>query len=117
MAAPRILMSILFGIGSAIVIGFVGPLYGGLVVVLSFALVFRSAQHVSLRWLFLGFAVTWVAVLAAGLGAIRTVPPDNALGWAVAGFVPLVLSGATVAVARARMRTSQLADPERRGPS
>jgi hypothetical protein len=113
----RALVSTIFGVGASVLIAFTGALWGGLVVVLSFALVFRSAERVSLRWLLLGFTVAWCIVIAAGIGVIRNMPPDSALVWAIAGSVPLVLSATTVVVARARTRGPQMPNPEPQGPT
>ena len=112
MLVTRAVLSTLFGIGAAVLIAVIGPLYGGLLVILSFALVFRSAERVSLRWLLLAFTVAWCIVLVAGIGAIRNLPSDSTLPWAIGGFVPLALSAAIVLVARARTTTTPLRYPE-----
>ena len=106
MMLRRELVSAGYGIGSAVLIAYISPLYGGLIVILSFALVFRSAERVSLVRLFAAFTVAWCVVLAAGVGVIPTMT-ESGPGWAIAGFVPVALAGMTVLVARARSPSRQ----------
>ena len=105
-----IALSIVVGIASAVVIGLVGPLWGGLVVVLGLPVVFLTISR-----LLFGTETrrVWSALLvAAGLTWLALLPvapfPTNALaaepatvGWLVAiGAVP-VLVGFAVVVAGA----------------
>lgn len=99
---PNAALSVAFGVGAGLLIGFLGPLYGGLVVILSFALVFRAASRVDLRWLFLGFTPVWILLLVLGTNATTSVLPGNQLALGAMGFVPVALSAGTVLLVRAR---------------
>lgn len=95
-------LSALFGLGSAVVVGLVGPLYGGLVLLLAFPLVFRTASRVAPAWLLATFGVAWLLLLATGVAPIVQNSPDAAGFWLAVGLVPLALAGAIVGVARLR---------------
>jgi hypothetical protein len=105
MAATRRkrLSSVLFGLGSAVVIGLVGPLYGGLVLVLAFPLVFRAAIRVAPAWLLAAFGISWLLLLATGTAPfVRNSLTDGGGLWTTIGVVPLALAGGILGAARFR---------------
>jgi hypothetical protein len=102
-ANRRRLLSALFGLGGAVVVGLVGPLYGGLVLVLAFPLVFRTASRVAPAWLLATFGIAWLLFLVtSGAPTLRNSPADAAGFWLAMGVVPLALAGAIVGAARLR---------------
>lgn len=103
----RAMVSALFGVSSAVIMGIVGPLWGGLLVILLFALVFRSEDRVSLASLLSGFGLAWAIVLVMRVGVTGYDAPSSTPVWAVAGLVPIALSSATVVLARWRSRRRQ----------
>jgi uncharacterized membrane protein len=101
------LISVLFGLGSAVVIGLVGPLarrdadesahrpYGGLVLLLAFPLVFRTAIQVAPAWLLAAFGISWLLLVATGTAPfLRNSLTDGGGLWIAIGVVPLGLAGA-----------------------
>jgi hypothetical protein len=97
---------------AAVVDSRVGVLWGGLMLILSFPLVFRSEDRVSLSALFLGFAIAWPVLLALGSPIVwdpRALPATF-----VSGFVPLTFAAATVLVVRIRVggRSRNLPHPD-----
>jgi len=92
MTERRRIVSVLYGVGSAVIVGLIGPLYGALILILSFPLVFRRAANASVEWLLTAFAVSWVAVLAARPPLIDNAPADVSPLWIGTGVVPLVIA-------------------------
>jgi hypothetical protein len=97
---PEAGLSFAFGIGAGLLVGFLGPLWGGLIVVMSFPLVFRAPGRVDLLRLFVGFAPVWLLLVIVGTNATTSASPLNEAALAVVGFVPLALSTATVLLLR-----------------
>lgn len=97
-------ISILFGLGSAVVIGLVGPLFGGLMLLLAFPLVFRTTKRVAPAWLLAAFGISWLIVVATGTGAFvrNSEMLDNRALLTALWVAPLVLAGAIVATGRVR---------------
>jgi hypothetical protein len=97
------LISVLFGLGSAVVIGLVGPLYGGLVLLLAFPLVFRTAIQVAPAWPLAAFGISWLLLVATGTAPfLRNSLTDGGGLWIAIGVVPLGLAGAILGAARFR---------------
>ncbi len=98
------LLSVLFGLSSAVVIGLVGPLYGGLMLVLAFPLVFRTPSRVAPAWLLATFGTSWLTLVVTGTGAFvrNSLMLDNGAVLTAIGVAPLVLAGAIVATGRVR---------------
>jgi hypothetical protein len=104
LASPKTTVSALFGVGAALLMVLIGPLYGGLVLILALALVFRSADRVVLAWLFGAFTATWAPLLVA-IAMFQGASFDTWLVMTGAGFVPVGLAAGMIVVARARSRT------------
>ena len=100
--ARTLALSGLYGMAAAVVMSRVSVVWGGLLLILSFPLVFRSEERVSLSALFISFAIAWPVVLA--LGSPIVWDPDALPTTFVSGFVPLALAAATVLVVRSRSR-------------
>lgn len=98
------LISMLFGLGSALVIALVGPLYGGLMLLLAFPFVFRTAPLVAPAWLLAAFGILWLTLVATGTGAFvrNSEMLDNRALLTALWVAPLVLAGAIVAAGRVR---------------
>jgi hypothetical protein len=82
----------------------IGPLYGGPILIMAFALVFRNAGRVAIAWLFAAFSAMWIPLLAV-IAMSQGASFDTWLVMTVAGFVPIALAAGTAIVARARSRT------------
>jgi hypothetical protein len=96
------LLSVLFGVGSAIVVGLIGPIYATPILILSFALVFRKANRVSPDWLLAAFAISWFVVLVVSPPLIRNSPTDAVPIWIGFGILALALAGALALLSRTR---------------
>jgi hypothetical protein len=95
-----LVLSGVYGVAAAIVISGIGPLWGGLLLILSFPLTFRTEERVALAALFLGFSIAWPLLLA--LGAPIFFDRGSLPVVFVSGFVPVVLAAATVLLIRVR---------------
>lgn len=95
----RAIVSAEFGIAAAFLMALIGPMYGGLILILAFAAVFRHASRVALGWLFLAFTVVML-VLVVPLPGYSGLSAEDRLLFGMAGFIPLGLSGATVLLVR-----------------
>jgi hypothetical protein len=107
-----LVLSSLYGVAAAVVISLIGPIWGGLVLILSFPLAFRTEERVGLSALFLGFSITWPLLLALG-APIFVVEGFSPIVF-VSGFVPIALAAATVLLIRIRKpRASVRSEPVR----
>lgn len=108
------LISILFGLGSAVVIGLVGPLYGGLMLLLAFPLVFRTATRVAPAWLLVAFGTSWLTLVATGMGAFvrNSLVLDNGAVLTALWVAPLMIAGAIVAAGRVRSGSPSTSRPQ-----
>jgi sulfite exporter TauE/SafE len=97
-------LSTAFGIGAGLLLGFAGLIFGGLIVILAFALVFRTADRVAIPWLLASFTSVWSVLFAVGTDAIVSLKADAPLLGFVTGFVPLGMCVGMVLLARARSR-------------
>jgi hypothetical protein len=93
------IVSILCGVGSAVLIGLFGLLYAAFIIILSFPLVFRRAANVAFGWLLTAFAMSWAAVLAISPPLISNSPTDVWPMWVGIGVIPAAIA-AMVAVRR-----------------
>ena len=91
-------VSAVFGILAAVAVALFGSLYGGLLVVPAFALVFRRAERVAAASVLAAFAAAWIVLVVAGVPSFPE--DDTAVLVVVAGFVPIAISLATVLVVR-----------------
>jgi len=98
---PRRVRSVLFGIASAIVVGLIGPLYATPILILSFALVFRTTARVSAESLLAAFAVAWFTVMVISPPLISNTP-DSLPFWVGIGIVGMVLAAGFALTARPR---------------
>jgi hypothetical protein len=117
--------SVLVGVGDAVVIGLVGPVYGGLVVICATPLIFLTLSRAltgrtidpAWVWLLIAFGVAWFALLPVAPFVQRSISniPENADSiWAFSAFiglVPLLLSVVLVALSRFRARRPARHEP------
>jgi hypothetical protein len=100
MTADRRLVSAAFGFAAGLIVSMIGPLYGGLIVVMSSALVFRTEDRVAVRRVSVAFVASWLASLALGMTAARL--SHQPLAVVAIDAVPIVLVVAMVILARQR---------------
>jgi hypothetical protein len=117
MDRPRA-VSVLVGVGAAVVIGLVGLYYGGLVVICATPLIFLTLSRAltgrtiepAWTWLLIAFGLAWFALLPVAPFVQRSISnvPENASSiWVFSvliGLVPLLLSVVLVALSRYRAR-------------
>lgn len=94
----KVVLGCLFGVIASAVMALVGPLWGGLVVILGFPLVFRREDRISLAALFWAFSLAWALFVLVGAPAALSREQLPAIF--LAGFVPVALIVATVLIAR-----------------
>jgi hypothetical protein len=109
-------VSVLVGLGAAVVIALVGPLYGGLVVTCATPLVFLTLSRALIgrtidptwTWMLIAFGLGWFALLPVApfiQGSVSNSPENASSIWvasAVIGLVPMLLAAGLVALARRR---------------
>lgn len=106
--------SIAVGAAAGLIVGFAGPVLGGLAVVLGVVLIARFGYQFDPRWLFVGFTPVWIGLVIVGTNATTDLLADVPVIRVAVGFVPLALA---VAVARALAVETQRDGIDRRDPS
>jgi hypothetical protein len=88
------LLCVLFGLGSAVIIGLVGLHFGGLMLLLAFPLVFRTASRVAPAWLVATSGTSWLILVATGTGTYvrNSLTLDNGPVLTAMGVAPLVFA-------------------------
>ena len=103
------LVSILFGVGAAVVVALIGPVYATPALIVAFPILFLTVSRAvtgsttqpNLRWLLFAFAVAWLLLLPVSPIVWRSV--DNGPStWPLLLFLVVVplLAAATLAVRR-----------------
>jgi 1-acyl-sn-glycerol-3-phosphate acyltransferase len=109
-------VSVLVGLGAAVVMGLVGPLYGSLVVICATPLIFLTLSRAltgrtidpTWTWVLIAFGAGWFALLPVApfiQGSISNIPENASSIWvasAVIGLVPVLVAAGLVALARYR---------------
>lgn len=115
------LVSILYGVGAAVAVALVGPVYATPVLIVAFPVVFLTVSRAvtgstieaNIEWLLFAFAVAWFLLVPLSPIVRRSLDIDASRWplWLFLGVVPL-LAAATLAVRRRLIvpRTSTEAD-------
>lgn len=98
-------LSILFGLGGALVVAFIGPVYAAPLLIVAVPVLFLTISRAvtgspiqpDLAWLLLAFAIAWLVVLPIAPIApiVRSsggAPADAWIYWIGLGIIPLLLA-------------------------
>lgn len=95
-ATRQAMVSIAFGLSSAIVISFAGPIYGGIPVILAYPLAFRGKSRPTVHWLATAFGIAWLTLIPVA-PLFRGAPADLWPMWVSVGIAPLALAAGAFA--------------------
>jgi len=90
---------------SALLVGLIGPIYGGVILILGFPLVFRTKDRVNAGALLAAFGTTWLVLVGTGPAPlIRNGPNELWPLWVGVGLAGVLVGSLLLIHSRPRPR-------------